>query len=132
MDHKTMNTGGDTVMDDKMTNAAGNTAMNGTMANDGGNTTMNGRMANNSGNTTMNGRMANNSGNTTTTGKMAKTGASLGQGVLWLGATALALFGAKYAWQRAQQNLRNTNVDPKYLETAEKMVDSVVGGSITH
>lgn len=113
MDHKTMNTGGDTVMDDKMTNAAGNTAMNGTMANDGGNTTMNGRMANN-------------------TGKMTKTGGSLSQGVLWLGATALALFGAKYAWQRAQQSLRNTNLDPKYLETAEKMVDSVVGGSITH
>lgn len=53
---------------------------------------------------------------------------SIGQGVLWLGAWALALFGAKYAWQRARENLRNTQLDQQYIDTAERVLGSAVGG----
>ena len=99
-------------MDQRTINTGADSVMNESMMNTGGNRTMND-------NTSMNGKMARNAG-------------SLGQGVLWLGATALALVGAKYAWQRAQQSLRNTNIDSKYIETAERVVDSVVDGALNH
>jgi MFS family permease len=72
------------------------------------------------------------SSTSSTAGKVAKGASGLAQGILWLGATALALVSAKYAWQRAQQSLKNTTIDPKYIETAEKMVDSVVGSALRH
>jgi hypothetical protein len=66
-------------------------------------------------------------GDMTSPGSTGTTG-GIGKGLLWAGAWALAMVGAKYAWNRARENF-GSNVNPTFLDTASNVIGSVVGGS---